>query len=128
EGTLALIVEATLKLAPLPTRRASLRASYADVASAGAAVARIMAQPATPSMLEFMDAACIRLVREVGGADVADAGAMLMIEADGDEATLPHVRAAIERAARGDGLLELAAASDPAAIETLWAARRALSP
>src|SRR3546814_19397360 len=33
EGTLALIVEATLKLAPLPTRRASPRAAYADVAS-----------------------------------------------------------------------------------------------
>src|SRR5690606_25988593 len=75
EGTLALVVEATLKLAPLPTRRASLRASYVDVAGAGAAVARIMAQPAAPSMLEFMDAACIRLVREVGGADIADAGA-----------------------------------------------------
>src|SRR3546814_6969668 len=25
-------------------------------------------------MLEFMDAACIRLVREVGGADITDAG------------------------------------------------------
>jgi D-lactate dehydrogenase len=128
EGTLAMVVEATLKLAPLPTRRAGLRASYADVASAGAAVARIMAQPATPSMLEFMDAACIRLVREVGGADVADAGALLMIEADGDDETLPHVVAALERAARGDGLLELAAATDPAASEALWAARRALSP
>src|SRR5690606_8662745 len=87
EGTLALIVEATLKLAPLPTRRASLRATYADGASAGAAVARIMAQPATPSMLEIMHAACIRLVREVGGADIADAGALLMIEADGDDDT-----------------------------------------
>jgi D-lactate dehydrogenase len=75
-----------------------------------------MAQPATPSMLEFMDAACIRLVREVGGAQVADAGALLMIEADGDEATLPHVLAAIERAARGDGLLELAAATAPRTI------------
>jgi len=128
EGTLGLIVEATLKLAPLPTRRASLRASYADVASAGAAVARIMAQPATPSMLEFMDAACIRLVREVGGADIADAGALLMIEADGDDGTLPHAVAALERAARGDGLVELAAAADPTANETLWAARRALSP
>lgn len=128
EGTLALIVEATLKLAPLPTRRASLRASYTDVASAGAAVARIMAQPATPSMLEFMDAACIGLVREVGGADIPDAGALLMIEADGDDETLPHVVAALERAARGDGLLELAAATDPAANEALWAARKALSP
>jgi D-lactate dehydrogenase len=128
EGTLALIVEATLKLAPLPTRRASLRASYADVASAGAAVARIMAQPATPSMLEFMDAACIALVREVGSADIADAGALLMIEADGDDETLPHVVAALERAARGDGLLELSAATDPAANAALWAARKALSP
>src|SRR3546814_14929418 len=63
-----------------------------------------MAQPATPSMLEFMDAACIRLVREVGGADIADAGALLMIEADGDDGTLPHVVDALERAARGDGL------------------------
>src|SRR5690606_21700094 len=108
EGTLGLIVEATLKLAPLPTRRASLRATYADVASAGAAVARIMAQPATPSMLEFMDAACIRLVREVGGAGIADAGALLMIEADGDEGALPHVVEALELAARGDGLVELA--------------------
>ena len=128
EGTLALVVEATLKLAPLPTQRASLRASYADVASAGAAVARIMAQPATPSMLEFMDAACIALVREVGGADIADAGALLMIEADGDHETLPHVVAALERAARGDGLLDLATATDPAANEALWAARKALSP
>src|SRR3546814_12069446 len=80
------------------------RSSYADVASAGAAVARIMAQPATPSMLEFMDAACIRLVRAVGGADIADAAALLMIEADGDDGTLPHVVAALDRAARGAGL------------------------
>src|SRR3546814_10498892 len=87
-----------------------------------------MAQPATPSMLEFMDAACIRLVREVGGADIADAGALLMIEADGDDGTLPHVVDALERAARGDGLVELASATDPAANEALWAARKALSP
>jgi D-lactate dehydrogenase len=128
EGTLALIVEATLKLAPVPAQRAGLRASYVDVASAGAAVARIMAQPETPAMLEFMDAACVRLVREVGGADIPDAGALLMIEADGDRETLPHVVAALERAARGAGLLDLAAATDPAANAALWAARKALSP
>src|SRR3546814_3323129 len=87
-----------------------------------------MAQPATPSMLEFMDAACIRLVREVGGADIADAGALLMIEADGDDGTLPHVVDALERAARGDGLVELASATAPAATAALWAARKALSP
>ena len=54
-----------------------------------------MAQPVTPSMLEFMDAACVRLAREVGGVDLPEAGALLMIEADGDAAVLP---AALRRA------------------------------
>ncbi len=128
EGTLGLIVEATLKLAPLPPHRASLRALYADVASAAAATARIMAQPNTPAMLEFMDAACIRLAREVGGTDLPDAGALLMIEADGDAATLPHAVAVLAQAARGAGLLSLDTAPDEIASEKLWAARKALSP
>ena len=128
EGTLALIVEATLKLAPLPTQRASMRALYTDVRSAASAVARIMAQPVSPSMLEFMDAACIRLARDVGGADLPDAGALLMIEADGDAASLPHALAALQRAATGDGLLLLDSAPDAAASAALWAARKSLSP
>lgn len=128
EGTLALIIEATLKLSPLPPQRASLRALYADVGSAAAAVARIMAQPIAPSMLEFMDAACIRLAREVGGADLPDAGALLMIEADGDVDSLPYSLAALERAATGEGLLALERAQDKVASTTLWEARMALSP
>ena len=128
EGTLALIVEATLKLAPLPTHRASLRATYTDVASAAAAVTRLMALPTTPSMLEFMDAACIRLVREIGGADIEDAGALLMIEADGDASTVPTAVAAFSRAARGDGLLTLSVAENAADNDALWAARKSLSP
>ncbi|MDH5822377.1 FAD-linked oxidase C-terminal domain-containing protein [Luteimonas sp. RD2P54] len=127
EGTLALIVEATLKLAPVPAARASLRALYDDATAAAAAVARIMAQPATPAMLEFMDAASIRLAREVGGAKIAEAGALLLIEADGDAATLPHVLDALERAARGPGLRALERAADDAASARLWAARKALS-
>ncbi len=128
EGTLGLIVEATLKLVPKPTARRSLRALYIDVDAAAAAVARLMAQPVTPSMLEFMDADCVRLAREVGGADIPDAGALLMIEADGEEATLDHAIGALMRAAHGPGLIALDAAPDDAAREALWAARRSLSP
>jgi D-lactate dehydrogenase len=91
EGTLALIVEATLRLTPLPAQRRVLRAVYRDVASAAQAVARLMAQPVTPSMLEFMDAHCVGLSRDVGGVDLPrDAGALLMIDADGDAQTLPQ--------------------------------------
>lgn len=129
EGTLALIVEATLRLTPLAPKRRALRALYADVESAAAAVARLMAQPVTPSMLEFMDGDCVRLAREVGGADLpADAGALLMIEADGDEAVLDAAETALRAAASGPGCLGVGAAADEAAREKLWAARKALSP
>lgn len=134
EGTLALIVEATLKLTPSPPQRRALRAIYRDVASAAAAVARLMAQPVTPSMLEFMDGDCVRLARDVGGADLPhDAGALLMIEADGDAQTLPHAIEALARAAEGEGLVAIDGMSiDGTADETaraqLWAARKALSP
>ena len=128
EGTLALIVEATLKLTPVATHRRALRALYTDVDSAAAAVARLMAQPVTPSMLEFMDEHCVRLARDVGGADIPAAGALLMIEADGDEAVLAHAVAALSAAAQGEGCLEVTAAPDEAAREKLWAARKALSP
>ena len=129
EGTLALIVEATLRLTPLPPQRRVVRALYRDVASAAQAVARLMAQAVTPSMLEFMDGDCVRLARDVGGADLPpDAGALLMIEADGDAQTLPHTVEALMRVAEGDGLVSLDDAADDATREKLWSARKALSP
>lgn len=128
EGTLAIIVEATLRLLPRPSHRASLRALYHDVASAAAAVARIMAQPVAPSMLEFMDRACIRLAREVGGADIPEAGALLMIEVDGQAETLPHALEALNQAADGVGMIAIDEAPDEASRERLWAARKSLSP
>ena len=106
-----------------------MRAIYRDVSSAAQAVARLMAQPVTPSMLEFMDAHAVRLARDVGGADLPpDAGALLMIEADGDAARLPHDIETLMRAAGGDGLVSLDDAADEAARTRLWSARKALSP
>ncbi|HEY4582421.1 MAG TPA: FAD-linked oxidase C-terminal domain-containing protein [Lysobacter sp.] len=129
EGTLALIVEATLRLTPKPTARRALRAIYRDVASAARGVARLMAQPVTPSMLEFMDTQAVRLARDVGGADLPqDAGALLMIEADGEPHQLDAAVAALADAANGDGLVALDEAPDEAARGKLWAARKALSP
>lgn len=128
EGTLGLIVEATLRLLPRPPARASLRALYRDVSSAAAAVSRVMTQPVAPSMLEFMDRACIRLAREVGGADIPDAGALLMIEVDGEAATLAHALESVATAAAGEGLIALDEAPDEAARARLWAARKSLSP
>ncbi len=127
EGTLALIVEATLRLVPRPVAQAGLRVFYRDAASAAAAVSRLMRQPQVPAMLEFMDASAIALLRR-NGSDVPEAGAMLLVEADGDGETLPLALQALAAAAEGDGMIELDVAMDGAARDRLWAARRALSP
>ena len=128
EGTLAVITEATLKLTPLATAKRTLRATYVDVSAAAQAVARIMAQPVTPCALEFLDDQCLALARAHGGDVVPVAGAMLLIEVDGEPATLDTASAAVASAARGTGLIELLVAGNAAEVDTLWAARKALSP
>ncbi|GAB6043611.1 FAD-binding oxidoreductase [Endothiovibrio diazotrophicus] len=129
EGTLAVITEATLKLTPLAEARRTIQAVYRDIASAAAAVSRIMAQPVTPSALEFMDGTAIGLVRDYAGATIPlEAGALLMIEADGPSGHIGEAVAAIRAAAEGEGLLEFKAAESEAEVRELWETRRALSP
>lgn len=128
EGTLAVITEATLKLTPKPAGLRTLRATYRDAGSAAKAVARIMAQPATPCALEFMDALALRLAREhQPEAGVPDAEALLMIELDGAPDALDAATATVGAAARVDGLVQLEIARDEAQTRALWAARKALS-
>lgn len=128
EGTLGLIVEATLKLSALPARVLTLRALYDGVRAAADAVARIMAQPALPCALEYMDGDALDLARARGAPDLPPAGALLLIEVDGSAEGVHACADAVAAAARGPGLVELARADDPASVARLWAARKALSP
>ncbi|MGB4858801.1 MAG: FAD-linked oxidase C-terminal domain-containing protein, partial [Dokdonella sp.] len=128
EGTLAVITEATLKLTPLPSAKRTLRATYDDIGAAARTVARIMAQPVTPCALEFLDDEALRLARQHGGDAIPVAGAMLIIEVDGEADAMDGAVAAVSAAARGEGLIELFAATNQADIDTIWAARKALSP
>lgn len=127
EGTLALIVEATLRLLPCPEASRALAASFRDVAAAARAVTRIMAQPATPSALEFLDGKSLALARARAGDAVPAAGALLLMEVDGPASSLDDQVEALRAAASVDGLLRFQAAADGAGRESLWAARKALS-
>ena len=129
EGTLALITEATLKLTPLPEAKRTLRAAYADIHAAAAAVSAIMAQPVIPCALEIMDAAAIRTVRRHAGLDLPEGvGALLMIEVDGPAACIDRSVTAVAAAAQHAGLIELRRAESAAEVAALWKTRKALSP
>lgn len=128
EGTLALITEATLKLTPKPAGKRTLSASYRDVAAAAAAVARIMAQPVVPCALEFLDGESLRLARAHAGNSIPDAGALLIVEVDGNPQDLAGSIDAVATAARGSGLVELRVAASATEVDLLWTARKALSP
>lgn len=120
--------EGTLKITPKPSTIRTLRATYRDVGSAARAVARIMAQPVTPCALEFIDDVALKLAHDYGGGNVPLAGAMLMIEVDGEAQALPSAVEAVSRAARGDGLDELHVVETAEETKALWSARKALSP
>lgn len=129
EGTLALITEATLKLTPLPEAKRTLRATYADIHAAAAAVSAIMAQPVTPCALEFMDAAAIATVRHFTEIDLPEgAGALLMIEVDGPRTCIDDALNAVTAAAQVTGLIELRRADSAAEVAALWKTRKSLSP
>ena len=129
EGTLAIITEATLKLTPLPEAKCTLRATYRDIHAAAAAVSAIMAQPVTPCALEFMDGASIKMVRDFSDLQLDDeVGALLMIEVDGPEYGLEQSVAAVEQAARVDGVVDIYRAKTQEEVAALWKTRKALSP
>ncbi len=126
EGTLAVIVEATLKLTPLPKHTGGLTAEFADTASCARAIAAIMAQPYTPSALEFLDNGALNLIRSRHPNLLPEnARAYLMIEVDGALQEIKEATEAILLACQVDGLIEAKPAED---TKALWAARKALSP
>ena len=126
EGTLAVIVEATLKLTPLPKHTGGLTAEFADTASCARAIAAIMAQPYTPSALEFLDNGALNLIRSRHKNLLPEnARAYLMIEVDGALQEIKEATEAILLACQVDGLIEAKPAED---TKALWAARKALSP
>ena len=129
EGTLAVITEATLKLTPLPEERLTLRALYSSMESAARAVSAIMAQPVTPSTLEFMDGAALKMIRNARETDLpAEAQALLMIEVDGSAASISQDAERVVAAAKRDGCIDVMVADSEEKVTALWALRKALSP
>lgn len=89
EGTLAIITEATLKLVPPPKAKKTMLAMYRDLYGAARTVSRIIENRIIPATLEFMDNPTIRVVDDFAKLGLPrDMEAILLIEQDGDPATV----------------------------------------
>jgi len=125
QGTLGLVTEATLRLRPAPSPRATLIAFFPTLASAGDAVRAIGEAGVAPVTLELMDRPTIEAVDDWHhlGLD-RTAAAMLLVESDAaptaaiDE--LDRAAAACERA----GASSVVRAADATEADWLRQARR----
>lgn len=129
EGTLGVVVEAILKLAPKPVERRLLRAFFSTMEAASLAVAGVMAQGEPPSALEFLDPAALELLRQAGVGDCHPLGqALLLLEVDGDAGEGDRKAADIQARLAPFSPLEVVVARNEQEAALVWAARYALSP
>ena len=128
EGTLSVFTKIRLKVLPLPEGIVTLLAIFDNLESSGEAVSKIISSKIIPRTLEFMDHETIRAVenfRPVGLPD--DVEAILLIELDGHPAVITEEAEKIIDICRNLGG-EVEMAEDEDARDSLWAARRAISP
>lgn len=84
EGTLGIITEATLKLAPMPPAKKTMLALYEDMEAAAESVSNIIRNQIIPTTLEFLDKPTLQVVEDFAQIGLpTDVEAVLLIEQDG---------------------------------------------
>jgi len=129
EGTLGVITEITLRLLPKPPAKKVMLAIFERLDDAAEAVAGIMGGGVIPSTLEIMDQKSINCVEDYLKLGLPrDAEAILLIEVDGMPAAVEAEAEVIGRICREKGVRSFQAAKDKKEEESLWKARRSISP
>jgi len=83
EGTLGIMVEATLSFVPIPEFRCMGIANFDSLKDAGQSIGSIMASGANPSMLELVDSVAIKALNKTMDLGLKEVAAGLIFEADG---------------------------------------------
>ncbi|WP_037675382.1 FAD-binding oxidoreductase [Streptomyces griseus] len=123
EGSLGIVVRATLALKPQPPGQLVLAAEFASGAAACDAVCRIMAGGHVPSLLELMDRTTVKAVNDLthmGLPETTEALLLAAFDTTDPAADLAAVGALCEAA----GATQVVPAEDAAESELLLQARR----
>jgi glycolate oxidase len=127
EGTLSVFGDITLQLIPKPESVMTLMTLFSNVKQASSAVQEIIARGLVPRCIELLDATTLEAMRSAGNAIDARAGAMLIMEVDGDEAACERQAERVADACATAQVLDVLVAQDAGQREKLWAARRQMS-
>lgn len=127
EGTLGVIVGATLKLTPVPTGTvATIGAYFSTIEQAAAASAAITAARLRPAAMELVDPlALASILRYLGLKDLSPGSAHLLVQTDGDAAEA-EAQAALAIITSLGGAATMT--TDPDEGERMLAVRRAMHP
>lgn len=129
EGTFGVITELTLKLLPRPPAAATVLGIFADVPTAGAAITALLRGGLRPRVLELADKASIDIIRGKARYRFPDnAGAIVLIEVDGQPEEMPPMMEKIGLACDSLGAIDVLGATEPAERRAVWEARRLISP
>jgi len=131
EGLLGIITEATLKLLPLPPAHVTLSAGFASMRDAAAAVQAIFKAGYLPCAVEVADSFTLQSAREahkdVKGTFIPPGKAHLLVELDGQKASVLGEGKALKALLKKSKALEVELATSPERSERMWALRRAFS-
>lgn len=126
EGTLGIIVEATLKLIPKPETQIVMMSYFDSVQTSIKAVNSIIEHKITPATIDFMDKNAIKTVEDFKGAGLlTDKECALIIEVDGLACAVDYQKNIIEKILVNYGASEIQTSSNAQEYEKIWSARRA---
>ena len=129
EGTLAVVTQITLKLLPLPATIKTMAVFFDTVQKAAKTVSGIMRETVVPRCVEYMDEACLDLVKDYFSFDLPEnTKALLIIELDGDVSSVEKDAQNIKTLCFSYDALDVIVAKDQTEAQKLWDARKALSP
>ncbi|HKJ71678.1 MAG TPA: FAD-linked oxidase C-terminal domain-containing protein [Gammaproteobacteria bacterium] len=129
EGMLGLVMEATVRLTPLPERTQVMLAAFDDLGAAGTAVAEVIGQGVIPAGLEMMDNPAIRAAEDyVHAGYPTDAAAILLCELDGTNREVSEEIARVREILQAAGATEVRTAESAEQAATFWSGRKAAFP
>ncbi len=129
EGTLGVVVEATLSFVPIPKFRCLGMANFDRLEDAGAAIADIMASGVVPSMLELVDSVAIKAVNKTMDLGLPEVEAVLLYEADAMvKEAVDHEISAMQEVCKNHGGTGLTSSFDPKERARIFLGRKKLFP